>query len=136
MQEERCSRALVSSKEVRILRPQRPSTSGAARELACIPARPHPAGRAAGGGVRPDTAVRRVPDPVVGTIGSRRRALLELQVPVGTTEAELWFERRETAGISAWDSQCGQNHTFDVSGQGLPISKRSVAPFVLKRRST
>jgi len=65
--------------------------------------------------------------PVVGAIGSPRPALLELPVPVGTTEVELWFERREPAGISAWDSRYGQNYTFDVSGQGLPIPKRSVA---------
>jgi hypothetical protein len=40
---------------------------------------------------------------------------------------ELWFERRGPAGISAWDSRYGQNYTFDVSGQGLPIPRRSVA---------
>jgi hypothetical protein len=36
-------------------------------------------------------------------------------------------ERREPAGTSAWDSRYGQNYTFDVSREGLPIPKRSVA---------
>jgi len=40
---------------------------------------------------------------------------------------ELWFERRGPAGTSAWDSRYGQNYTFDVSAEGLPIPKRSVA---------
>jgi hypothetical protein len=48
-------------------------------------------------------------------------------VPLGTSEVELWFERRGPAGTSAWDSRYGQNYTFDVSGEGLPIPKRSVA---------
>jgi Family of unknown function (DUF6209) len=53
-------------------------------------------------------------------------ALLEVQVPVGTTEVELWFERRELAEITTWDSRYGQNYTFDVSSEGLPIPARSV----------
>jgi hypothetical protein len=65
--------------------------------------------------------------PVMGATGSPRPAGLEVAVPVGTTEVELWFERREPAGISAWDSRYGQNYTFDVSREGLPIPKRSVA---------
>jgi hypothetical protein len=52
---------------------------------------------------------------------------LEVLVPLGTTEVELWFERRGPAGISAWDSRYGQNYTFDVSSEGLPIPTRSVA---------
>jgi hypothetical protein len=52
---------------------------------------------------------------------------LEVPVPLGTTEVELWFERRGPAGISAWDSRYGQNYTFDVSREGLPIPTRSVA---------
>ena len=65
--------------------------------------------------------------PVAGAGGSPRPALLEVQVPMGTTEVELWFERRGPAGTSAWDSRYGQNYTFDVSGEGLPTPKRSVA---------
>ena len=65
--------------------------------------------------------------PLVGAIESPRPALLEVPVPVGTTEVELWFERRGPAGISAWDNRYGHNYTFDVSGEGLPIPKRSVA---------
>jgi Family of unknown function (DUF6209) len=65
--------------------------------------------------------------PLVSASGPPRPALLEVAVPAGTTEVELWFERREPAGISAWDSRYGQNYTFDVSGEGLPIPKRSVA---------
>ena len=64
---------------------------------------------------------------VVAASGSPRPALLEVPVPVGTTGVELWFERREPAGTSAWDSRYGQNYTFDVSREGLPIPKRSVA---------
>jgi Family of unknown function (DUF6209) len=66
-------------------------------------------------------------DPLVSASGPPRPALLEVAVPAGTTEVELWFERREPAGISAWDSRYGQNYTFDVSGEGLAIPKRSVA---------
>ena len=48
-------------------------------------------------------------------------------MPVGTTEVELWFERRRRGGPSDWDSRYGQNYTFDVCREGLPISTRSVA---------
>ena len=65
--------------------------------------------------------------PVAGAGGSPRPAMLEVQVPMGTTEVELWFERRGPAGTSAWDSRYGQNYTFDVSGEGLPTLRRSVA---------
>jgi hypothetical protein len=64
---------------------------------------------------------------LVGASGSPRPALLEILVPVGTTEVELWFERRGPAGISAWDSRYGQNYTFDVASEGRPIPMRSVA---------
>src|SRR5947209_18504131 len=70
--------------------------------------------------------------PVVGTSGSARPALLEVPVPVGTTEVELWFERRRPKGPSDWDSRYGQNYTFDVCREGLPIPTRSVA---LRRES-
>jgi hypothetical protein len=65
--------------------------------------------------------------PLVGASGPPRATLLEVAVPVATTEVELWFERREPAGITAWDSRYGQNYTFDVSSEGLPIPARSVA---------
>ncbi len=65
--------------------------------------------------------------PVTGAGGSPRPAMLEVQVPMGTTPLELWFERRGPAGTSAWDSRYGQNYTFDVSGDGLADPKRSVA---------
>jgi Family of unknown function (DUF6209) len=65
--------------------------------------------------------------PVVGAIGSTRARALEIPVPLGTTEVELWFERRGPGGDTAWDSRYGQNYTFDVSGEGLPVPKRSVA---------
>jgi hypothetical protein len=64
---------------------------------------------------------------VAAASGSPRSALLEVPVPLGTTVVELWFERRGPAGTSAWDSRYGQNYTFDVSGEGLPMPKRSVA---------
>jgi hypothetical protein len=64
---------------------------------------------------------------VLGASGARRAALLEVPVPIGTAEVELWFERREPARTSAWDSRYGQNYAFDVAGEGLPIPKRSVA---------
>jgi len=64
--------------------------------------------------------------PVMGAGVSPYPAPLEVPVPVGTTEVELWFERRGPAGTTAWDSRYGQNYTFDVSGEGLPIPKRSV----------
>lgn len=70
--------------------------------------------------------------PVAGASGSPRPALLEVPVPVGTTQVELWFERRRPAGTSNWDSRYGQNYTFDVSREGLPIPTRSVA---LRRES-
>ena len=53
-------------------------------------------------------------------------------MPVGTTEVELWFERRRRGGPSDWDSRYGQNYTFDVCREGLPIPTRSVA---LRRES-
>lgn len=65
--------------------------------------------------------------PLVGPSGPPRPALMAVLVPLETTEVELWFERRGPAGISAWDSRYGQNYTFDVSGEGLPIPTRSVA---------
>lgn len=71
-------------------------------------------------------------DPVVGAIGPPWLALLEVSVPVGTTEVELWFEKRGPAGASAWDSRYGQNYTFDVSGRAYP-SRRDRLSRVLKR---
>jgi hypothetical protein len=52
---------------------------------------------------------------------------MELALPVETTEVGLCFERREPTGVSVWDSRYGQNYTFDVSREGLPIPMRSVA---------
>jgi Family of unknown function (DUF6209) len=61
----------------------------------------------------------------VSQTGSRP-ATLEVLVPAGTTEVELWFERCGPAGATTWDSCYGQNYTFSVVGEGLPIPERSV----------
>ena len=64
--------------------------------------------------------------PALGAMVPPRPAVMDVRVPVGTTGVELWFERRSSAGISAWDSWYGQNYTFDVIEEGLPIPPRSV----------
>jgi hypothetical protein len=40
---------------------------------------------------------------------------------------ELWFERRGRAGTDGWDSRYGQNYTFPVVRDGLPVPEHSVA---------
>jgi len=78
------------------------------------------------GETRTESVLEHAPS-FVGAHAAPRPAVLELPVPLGTTEVELWFERRAPAGTSAWDSRYGQNYTFGVSPEGLPIPMRSVA---------
>jgi hypothetical protein len=39
---------------------------------------------------------------------------LPVEVPIGTTRIELWFQNADHAGCVAWDSWYCQNYWFDV----------------------
>jgi hypothetical protein len=39
---------------------------------------------------------------------------LTVEVPIGTTRIELWFQNTDHTGCVAWDSRYGQNYWFDV----------------------
>ena len=51
----------------------------------------------------------------------------EFSVPSDATTVELWFERRAAASTAGWDSKYGQNYTFAVVAEGLPVPEPSVA---------
>jgi hypothetical protein len=57
-----------------------------------------------------------------------RRALFEVLIPRDATHLEIWFESRGPAGTIGWDSRYGQNYSFVVIGEGLPVPEPSVAP--------
>jgi hypothetical protein len=65
-----------------------------------------------------------------GFAGNHARAprplTFEVRIPSGTTQVEVWFEGRAPTGTIGWDSRYGQNYTFPVVDEGLPIPERSV----------
>jgi hypothetical protein len=56
-----------------------------------------------------------------------RGAEFEVQVPSAATNLEIWFESRGPSGTIGWDSRHGQNYSFIVIGDGLPVPEPSVA---------
>jgi Family of unknown function (DUF6209) len=52
--------------------------------------------------------------------------LFETLIPPETSSVEIWFERREGADVTGWDSRYGQNYRFAVTPRGLPVPERSV----------
>ena len=52
--------------------------------------------------------------------------LFETLIPPETSSVEVWFERREGADVTGWDSRYGQNYRFAVTPRGLPLPERSV----------
>jgi CheY-like chemotaxis protein len=60
--------------------------------------------------------------------GAPRPLVCELQIPSETRQVEVWFEGRIAAETSGWDSRSGQNFTFAVTDDGLPVPERSVVP--------
>jgi len=50
-----------------------------------------------------------------------------VRIPTGTTQVEVWFEGRTPDGTASWDSRYGQNFTFPVAEEGLPIPRQSIA---------
>src|SRR5262245_48712173 len=58
--------------------------------------------------------------------GQLRPAPLRLAVPSDAERVELWFEYRDGAGGSGWDSRYGQHYWFDLDAGGLPVPERSV----------
>jgi hypothetical protein len=66
--------------------------------------------------------------PGAARAGTPRHVPFEVPVPADATNVELWFERRGTAGTMGWDSRYGQNYSFAVMGEGLPVPEPSVAP--------
>jgi hypothetical protein len=59
--------------------------------------------------------------------GAARAGLFQTTIPEQSTLVELWFERRGRAGSEGWDSRYGQNYTFPVVRDGLPVPAQSVA---------
>src|SRR5919199_1331813 len=57
-----------------------------------------------------------------------RHAPFEMRIPTDAGEVELWFESRGPTGTSGWDSRYGQNYSFVVIGEGLPVPAPSVVP--------
>lgn len=55
-------------------------------------------------------------------------AQFEVPVPWDATNLEIWFESRGPSGTIGWDSRYGQNYTFIVIREGLPVPEPSVAP--------
>jgi Family of unknown function (DUF6209) len=41
-------------------------------------------------------------------------ASLTVEIPIGATRIELWFQNTDHTGCVAWDSRYGQNYWFDV----------------------
>lgn len=58
--------------------------------------------------------------------GVPRPLAVEVRIPADTTHLEVWFENRARTGASGWDSRYGQNYSFQVTDNGLPIPERSV----------
>ncbi|MDQ6673571.1 MAG: DUF6209 family protein [Chloroflexota bacterium] len=58
---------------------------------------------------------------------NRRQLPFEARVPAEATRLELWFESRGPSGTTGWDSRYGQNYSFVVSAEGLPVPEPSVA---------
>ena len=69
--------------------------------------------------------------PQAGSVHSQPRAArplaCEVRIPAGTSQVAVWFEGRAQMGTTGWDSRYGQNYTFPVAIEGLPIPERSVA---------
>jgi hypothetical protein len=65
-----------------------------------------------------------------GSVQSHVRAprplTFEMGIPTGTTQVEVWFEGRSPTGTTGWDSRFGQNYTFPVADEGLPIPEPAV----------
>ena len=59
--------------------------------------------------------------------GASRGAPFEVPVPWDATHLEVWFESRGLSGTIGWDSRYGQNYSFVVIGEGLPVPEPSVA---------
>jgi hypothetical protein len=59
--------------------------------------------------------------------GTAHAGVFQTTIPEQSTLVELWFERRGRAGPDGWDSRYGQNYTFPVVDDGLPIPDQSVA---------
>jgi hypothetical protein len=62
-----------------------------------------------------------------GEAGAPRPLEFEVRVPTDTSAVEVWFEARGPTGTTGWDSRYGQNYTFLVADDGLPIPERSIA---------
>jgi hypothetical protein len=60
-------------------------------------------------------------------LGAPRAGFFQTTIPEQSTLVELWFERRGPAGPDGWDSRYGQNYTFPVVRDGLPVPEQSVA---------
>jgi CheY-like chemotaxis protein len=60
--------------------------------------------------------------------GAPRPLVCELQIPSETRQVEVWFEGRIAEETCGWDSHYGQNFTFPVTDDGLPVPERSVVP--------
>ena len=58
--------------------------------------------------------------------GAPRPLACEVQIPERTSQLEVWFEGRAQTETTGWDSRYGQNYTFPVADDGLPIPERSV----------
>ena len=68
------------------------------------------------------------PGVTSGQAVTPRHAPFEVLVPSDATNVEVWFERRGSGMPSGWDSRHGQNYSFVVVGEGLPVPEPSVAP--------
>jgi len=71
---------------------------------------------------------RRTGAVVDASAAGPRRAAFEVPVPWDATNLEIWFESRGPSGTIGWDSRYGQNYSFIVIGEGLPVPEPSVAP--------
>lgn len=96
-----------------------PSASGAEGDIICH-VRFVPGGQSHTGTV-PKTVV-----PSAHTV--QRDSALAFGVPSDATNVEIWFERRGAESTLGWDSRYGQNYSFAVVAEGLPVPEPSVAP--------
>jgi hypothetical protein len=89
-------------------------TASASREIVCH--------------VRFSPGDQRRSGPVLDTgVAQPQGAQFEVQVPSAATNLEIWFESRGPSGTIGWDSRYGQNYSFAVIGEGLPVPEPSVA---------
>ena len=61
-------------------------------------------------------------------LSTSRLVPFEVQVPSAATNLEVWFESRGPSGTTGWDSRYGQNYSFVVLAEGLPVPEPSVIP--------